>query len=145
MIQDIISMSIGFIYVIPLLLYFNTNNTIHLKALFGPFFGLITEVIKHKIVGNKSTRPEGATDCNMWCNNGDQSGKPGMPSGHSLTASFFSGFYFQQTDNIWIKLSLIMYAGLIMMSRYIKKCHTINQISAGAILGLFFSFIVFRF
>jgi membrane-associated phospholipid phosphatase len=147
MIQDAISTSVGLVYIIPVILFFYTNDPVHLKALFGPLLGVTNEIIKHSI-GKYSTRPEckrpeGAMDCNMWCNNGDQSGKPGMPSGHSLTACFFSGFYFQQMDNIWIKLMLIVYAWLIMASRYIKKCHTIPQIMIGGLIGLFFSVIIF--
>ena len=112
-------------------------------AFLGSCIVIITECIKH-CIGKKSTRPKGATDCNIFCNNGDVSGQPGMPSGHSFGAAFFSGFYCQQTNNIWIQFILIIYAILIMISRYIKKCHTIGQIGAGGTIGLIFSWIVNR-
>ena len=101
-------------------------------------------MIKYFIVGAASPRPKGATNCNFLCNDGDQSGRPGMPSGHSSEVAFFSGFYYQQTTNPFIRGLLVTYAGLVMMSRYIKRCHTINQIAAGALLGLSLSWIVAR-
>ena len=67
-----------------------------------------------------------------------------MPSSHSAEVVFFSAFYIQQTNNIIIKICLVVYAGLVMLSRYIKRCHTINQIVAGALLGLSLSWIVVR-
>ena len=140
--QDAISASVGLVYIVPVTLYVYTQNPIHLRAFFGSFIIFATEYIKRRI-GKKSPRPEGAKDCNLLCNNGDVSGQPGMPSGHSVSAAFFAGFYCQYTDNVFIRAGLISYAGLIMLSRYIKKCHTISQITAGALIGLFFSIFVY--
>ena len=144
MIQDVISASVGLVYVIPILLFIHTQNPIHLKAFAGSFITVLTECIKHDFIHKKSPRPAGALNCNLWCNDGNMSGQPGMPSGHSVNAAFFSGFYFQQTKNPTIRIVLITYAGLIMLSRYLKKCHTVGQITAGALIGLGFSWIVNR-
>jgi len=143
MIQDIISGSVGLVYVIPIILFLYTRNPIHIRAFCGAFLVILTEYTK-RLIGKKSTRPEGATNCNFLCNNGDVSGQPGMPSGHSLNAAFFAGFYYQYTKNVFIRSGLIVYAGLIMLSRYIKKCHTIGQISIGASIGFIFSRILYR-
>lgn len=144
-IQDIISMSVGILYVIPIYLYFITRNIIHIKGFIGlglTFF--ITESIKYFFIKEKSPRPKGALNCDLLCLNGNQEGKPGMPSSHSAIVSFFAAFYIQQSNNIFVKISLCLYAGLVMLSRYLKKCHTINQIIVGSVLGLILSFITVR-
>lgn len=144
-IQDIISMSIGLLYIIPLILYYVTGNLIHFKGLLGlGSTAIITESIKYFLVKEKSPRPKGARNCDLLCQDGNQEGRPGMPSTHSATVSFFSSFYIQQTDNIFIKLGLVTYAVLVMLSRYLKRCHTINQIVVGSIIGLVLSFVAIR-
>jgi membrane-associated phospholipid phosphatase len=144
-IPNLLSMSVGILYVIPLILYFFTRNNIHFKAFLGTAgTTIISETLKYFFIGKASPRPEGAKDCNLFCNDGNQAGRPGMPSSHSAEVAFFSGFYYQQTDNIFIKNGLVIYAGLVMLSRYIKRCHTINQIVTGALLGLSLSWFVVR-
>jgi membrane-associated phospholipid phosphatase len=83
-------------------------------------------------------------NCNFLCDDGNQAGRPGMPSSHSAEVAFFSGFYYHQTTNPIIRSLLVIYAGLVMLSRYVKKCHTINQIGVGALLGTGLSWIVVR-
>jgi membrane-associated phospholipid phosphatase len=143
--NDLISLSTGILYIIPVILYNITKNTIHIKSLIG-LIGtvLFSESIKYYLVGNKSKRPDGALNCNLLCNDGDQQGKPGMPSSHSATVAFFSGFYIQNTTNWVLQTLLVIYAILVMMSRYLKRCHTINQIVTGAILGLSLSWLTVR-
>ena len=138
-------MSVGLVYIIPLILYIFTGNWIHGKAFLGAAgTTIISETIKYFFIGDSSPRPTGAKNCNMLCNDGSQAGQPGMPSSHSAEAAFFSGYYYQQTTNPFIRSALILYAAAIMASRYIKRCHTINQIGVGALLGLSLSFIVVR-
>lgn len=142
---DCVTMLILLVYIIPFVLYFYTFNIIHLKAFLGAYGTImLSESLKYFVIGKASPRPEGATNCNLWCNDGNQSGQPGMPSGHSANVSFFAGYYWQQTNNIIIRSLLVMYAGIIMLSRYLKKCHTINQIIAGTIFGLSSSVLVNR-
>ena len=140
-----LSNSVIFIYIIPFILYIITSNHIHFKAFLGVAgTTIITETLKYFFIGKRSPRPEGAKNCNLLCNDGDQSGKPGMPSSHSSSVAFFSGFYFQQTDNKLIRALLVIYAGLVMVSRYIVKCHTISQILVGALLGVSLSWFAMR-
>jgi membrane-associated phospholipid phosphatase len=142
---DTLSNSVILLYIIPFFLYIITGNYIHFKAFLGTAgTTIISESIKYFIVGSASPRPQGAKNCNFLCNDGNQSGRPGMPSGHSSEVAFFSGFYYQQTTNPIIRASLIIYAGLVMLSRYVKKCHTINQIVVGALLGTGLSWIAVR-
>jgi len=144
-ILNLISMSVGLLYVIPPVLYFITNNIIHFKAFLG-LIGttFISETLKYFFIGQLSRRPEGAKDCNLLCNDGNQEGRPGMPSSHSAEAAFILGFYYQQYDNRYIRLGLVIYTALVMLSRYLKKCHTINQVFVGAFLGLLLSWLSVR-
>jgi membrane-associated phospholipid phosphatase len=143
--SNLLSLSIIFIYIIPLILYIISGNYIHFKALFYlSGTTIISESIKYFLIGNSNPRPNSAKDCNLLCNDGNQSGKPGMPSSHSASVAFFSGFYYQQTNNTIIRISLIVYSGFVMLSRYWKKCHTISQIVVGALIGLTLSWLVVR-
>ena len=142
---DGLSMSVGLLYIIPLLLYYVTQNPIHFKAFLGTAgTTIISETLKYFFIGKSNPRPQGAKDCNLFCNDGNQAGKPGMPSSHSSEVAFFSGFYYQQTHNPIIRASLVIYAGLVMMSRYVKRCHTISQIVGGTLLSLSLSWFVVR-
>jgi membrane-associated phospholipid phosphatase len=133
---DLASMSILLAYIIPPILFAATKNIIHLKAFIGLLAtSVISESIKYNLIGEKSPRPFGATNCNLLCNDGNQAGRPGMPSSHSSQVSFFASYYSQQTTNPWIRAGLFLYAGAVMFSRYKKRCHTIPQIVAGALLG----------
>jgi membrane-associated phospholipid phosphatase len=144
-IPDMLSISVGLLYVIPFTLYFFTGNAIHLTAFLGVIgTTLISETLKYFFVRDVSVRPKGAKNCNFLCNDGGQSGKPGMPSSHSASVAFFSGFYYYQTNNKFIRIALLIYPGFVMLSRYWKRCHTISQIIGGALLGLSLSFVVVR-
>jgi len=144
--EEQLSFSVIFLYYVPIILYLKTNELSQLKALIGMIATVtFTEFIKHFIVKDGSPRPKGAKDCNLWCDDGNQEGKPGMPSGHSSKVSFFAGYYFQQTDNIWIRSFLVLYAILVMISRFTKKCHTLYQIVTGSTIGLLSSIFVVRY
>ena len=134
---DIISFSTGFLYIISFVLYTITGAVYHIKGAIG--LGLtvgLSEFIKKFIIKDISLRPKGASNCNLLCNDGNQSGKPGMPSSHSAAAAFFTVYYFNYTDNIVIKLFLVLYTILVAVSRYLKRCHTIYQIGSGLTFGL---------
>ena len=138
-------MSSGILYFIPLILYYRTNDIINIKGFIGLIGATaITESIKRIIIKDISPRPIGASNCNLLCNDGNQSGLPGMPSSHSAQVAFFSSFYIQQTHNIYIKIILLGYAIIVMYSRYIKRCHTFKQIFVGAILGICLSYLTVR-
>ena len=141
--QDLISMSVGILYVIPFILYGMTHQTIHLKGWLGLMGTLgVSHMLKVDVVKEASPRPKGARDCDLLCMDGNQEGKPGMPSGHSSAATFFSAFYYQQTSNPWIKGALVLYTLLVMTSRYLKKCHSLSQITAGGLVGLLMNYLV---
>jgi len=142
-IQDAISISAAFMYLVPVIGFIINQNMIHVKVFLGLFATTgIGEFIKHYIIKEASPRPTGAKNCNLWCNDGKQGGRPGMPSGHSSQVTFFASFYYGQTKNEWIRAALIGYALLVMVSRYEKRCHTLPQIAAGALLGFLISWCV---
>jgi len=145
MIWDWISISAGGMYAVPVLLYFMTYDPQQLLGFLGLVATLgIGEFIKHYIIGTASPRPKGATDCNLWCTDGNQEGRPGMPSGHSSQVAFFASFYYSQTKNPWIRVILVGYALIVMYARYAKHCHTIPQIATGALLGFLMSKCVYH-
>jgi membrane-associated phospholipid phosphatase len=142
MLEDIVSMSVLLVYIIPAGLYLYTKNTREIVALVGVLgTGLISEGIKYGIVKEYSVRPKGAHGCDMWCLHEYEEGKPGMPSGHSSMATFFAGYYFNESDS-WIQFALILFAISVMISRYTKRCHSIPQIVAGGLFGLAMSQLV---
>lgn len=135
-IWDLISMSSGLFYLVPIILYLITKQTNNLVVLFGLMGTILSsEFIKRFIIGNLSVRPFGAKDCNMLCNDGNQAGKPGMPSSHSAVTAFFVVYYFKETNSLIIKGLLGLTLGLVTLSRYIKRCHTIYQIGVGIVYG----------
>ena len=134
--QDFISNSILIIYVIPIILYGITRKPYHKIAFIGALAtNAISEIIKHVFIKDISPRPQGAMNCDIMCSNGNQEGKPGMPSSHAATIAFFATYYYCHTSNLYIRAILIGYALLVMMSRYHKRCHTVPQIMVGALLG----------
>ena len=144
-ILNLTSMSVLLGYIILPVLFVITKNMIHIKAFIGLFgTSIISETIKYNLIGDLSPRPFGATDCNLLCNDGNQAGKPGMPSSHSAEVAFILGYYSQITDNKYIRLSLLFYAAAVMLSRYLKNCHSIPQIMVGTVLGLFISWVVVK-
>ena len=81
-------------------------------------------------------RPPKATDCDIFCRNGDVSGKPGFPSGHVAHATFFACFItFMYPKNHVLQSILVLYVLLVGLARYKKYCHNIEQILAGTLLG----------
>lgn len=143
MLDNIISISVLAVYIIPAILYYFTQNPRELKAIAGAFGTVtISEGIKYLIIGTSNPRPKGARDCDIFCRDGLQESRPGMPSGHSAMAAFFAGYYFDETDNVWIKVGLIVFAVLVMYSRWSKRCHSLEQIMAGALFGLCASILI---
>jgi membrane-associated phospholipid phosphatase len=134
---DWISISVAPLFIIPLFLYLYTKDPIHIKGWIGLLAtcGLET-TLKSQVIKEAGPRPKGAKNCNLFCNDGNQEGKPGMPSGHSSLVSYFSAFYYQEAKQLWLKIVLVLYACLVMLSRYLKHCHSPAQIVCGALLGI---------
>ena len=146
-------MSIIILYGIPILGIFmgylsNANMStymLHSSALLGLLGTVgISEGIKYGIIGNTNPRPHGARNCNLWCNDGEQEGRPGMPSSHAALVAFFVGFYYPYLTNTYVAIALILYGLLVLVSRYMKHCHSIEQLLVGTVLGIVLSILVHR-
>lgn len=135
--QDWISASMWLLYGMPILCSLIPSSLswiIHGKALIGLIVtGQIIDLIKYYTP--YYGRPKGACNCNLWADNGNQEGKPAMPSGHAGLSTFFSLYYFHYIQTPWIRTMLVIYPILVMRSRYVKHCHTLPQLVAGSILG----------
>ena len=137
LIWNILSSSAGLMYIVPLIGFALTHQFYHIEGLIGLFGTLcIGEFLKHIVIGTNGPRPQGARDCNLWCNDGPQGGRPGMPSTHSAQVAFFAIFYSYHLKKPWMRAALYAYALLVMLSRYIKQCHSFPQIVAGTALGI---------
>lgn len=135
--QDLISISIIPINIIPLILYFTTKDNYHLLIIVGLWTTVgLSEFIKHFIIKNASPRPQEALNCNLLCDDGNQGGKPGMPSSHAAASMFFFIIYWNYTTNPYFRAMLLSYYLLIIHSRYAKKCHTIPQLIVGSLFGM---------
>ena len=131
-----ISFSVVFLYLVPIVLTIYTQHVQHLLGLVG-LYGttLLSEFLKHYVIQDKSPRPRGATDCNLLCSDGNQEGRPGMPSSHSAEVVFFASYYWDLIPRPLWRIALVVYAMAVMVSRYVKRCHTWGQIGVGALLG----------
>ena len=96
------------------------------------------EGIKRYITGSDEEiyrRPAAARDCDMWCMNGPQGGKPGMPSGHMAVVSTFAALYWPKSGNPELATALVIYILVMAAARWSKSCHTIAQIIVGTAVG----------
>ena len=112
-------------------------------------------------------RPSNATGCHFILDD-ILSLDYGMPSGHSqiiwtiatyIVCKIISNFYYNYNDNndhlyitstfLWLILSCIIViyvSGYISYSRvYIEKCHTIQQVIIGGLIGIVFGFTIYYF
>lgn len=140
--DEIVSLSLIPIIALPFGLYFYYKDKRWLYiALYGFIAIQIHSVIKRYSVNFNFEflkRPADAKNCDLWSRNGNVGGKPGFPSGHvTSTVSFFASFYLlypeYRTQTLIIGLT---YTILMSLSRINKRCHTVLQTVAGAILGL---------
>lgn len=126
---DIISMSEIILIISPIYFYIKSHNIIHVAALIGLIATLIaTEGIKQYMLPSWK-RPSGAKGCDLLCKSPSDEGRPGMPSGHMAVTAFYGAFYKITSPFYYI------YAILIALSRYYKRCHSIAQIIGGTIFG----------
>jgi membrane-associated phospholipid phosphatase len=139
-----------------LISYFVTNDT---DVLMFIIFLLISDIFNHifkhyvmePIMGKRNwpilgtgTRPKGAKHCSLFKSSGN--GKPtsyGMPSGHSQNAVLFSSYIIgnliNNDFNYVIKVGGIFIFSVIplivMYSRVHFKCHTVQQVIIGGLIG----------
>jgi membrane-associated phospholipid phosphatase len=83
-------------------------------------------------------RPEGARNCNVLMNNGDQTGAPGFPSGHCATATaFWVGAWMLADGGSGTLIAIVGSMGILSMAwaRMQMRCHSGLQTIAGTMFG----------
>ena len=132
---DVLSVSVAGLYGIALLLFLWTRDISHLIAFLGLLLTMATsEGLKLLCKGSTCPRPLGATNCNTFCSDGNQEGRPGMPSTHAAFVTFFVTYY-APVLSAPLRALATLYAAAVIYSRYAKKCHSIIQLASGSVLG----------
>jgi membrane-associated phospholipid phosphatase len=132
---DVLSVSVVGLYGITLLLFLRTYDVSHLISFLGLFLTIgISEGLKLLCRGSTCPRPFGAENCNTFCSDGNQEGRPGMPSTHAAFVTFFVTYYAPVLSSP-LRALATLYAAAVIYSRYAKKCHSAIQLASGFALG----------
>lgn len=89
-------------------------------------------------------RPRGACDCGAWNTGGIVEGRAGFPSGHVSTTAFLLvgllGYIHLSNRRIAMSLTTVLVGSilvyLVACARIHKRCHSKEQVFAGAIYGI---------
>ena len=118
------------------------------------FISNFTDTIDYPLIG-RFTRPDGAKNCGLiYISDENYSYSPGMPSGHSLSASFISTYFYLfmnekyniNKDNNSIFGFSLLFTLYTMYSRvYIFNVHTLQQTVIGAYIGYIFAVYYYNF
>jgi len=147
----------SFYFAIVTILVAMSNSV--LKQIFRSIYSLLG--INEAPILGKGGRPKGATNCGAFLKFPDtESNTFGMPSGHSQSIWFFVSYIILSmydkhntlfnTKHLNDKVKfvsifcLIFFAFLTSYSRVvIDKCHTIQQVIVGAIIGIIMAYVAF--
>lgn len=130
-----LSVSVVGLYGITIFLFLQTYDVFHLIAFLGLLLvRTLSESLKTQCKGSTCPRPFGATNCNTFCSDGNQEGRPGMPSTHAAFVTFFVTYY-APVLSAPLRALATLYAAAVIYSRYAKKCHSAIQLASGTVLG----------
>lgn len=90
-------------------------------------------------------RPKGACNCGITNGGGSYEHRSGMPSGHVMTTTYILCMIAIKSNNLYTSVVSVALIISMMVSRVVKKCHTIPQVIAGALLGFASSTVVTYF
>jgi len=148
LIDEIISLSLVPIIGIPYIFFIVNQDKKWLFVALYSFIAISIHNLIKKVTPTKKfkflQRPFGAYNCDLFSKDGNQTGKPGFPSGHVTSiVSFFVSIQilFPQYKNFTVPIGII-YTILMTVSRINKKCHTLLQTITGGVLGLITPIIV---
>tara|TARA_Y100001970_G_scaffold288329_1_gene415311 strand:- start:1455 stop:2438 length:984 start_codon:yes stop_codon:yes gene_type:complete len=112
----------------------------------GAILNVVINIILKIMI--KQSRPAVSEDFNRFCDTFPSEDIPksidyGMPSGHGQSVGFLLGFmmmkmYNDGTFDVVPIVTLVTILSIVCWSRVNKKCHTIMQVSIGAIIGTLF-------
>jgi membrane-associated phospholipid phosphatase len=132
---NVLSVSVVGLYGISIFLFLRTYDVFHLIAFLGLLLiRTLSEGLKAQCKGPTCPRPLGAKNCNTFCSDGDQEGRPGMPSTHAAFVTFFVTYYAPILSTP-LRALATLYAAIVIYSRYAKKCHSVIQLASGSVLG----------
>jgi len=135
MMWDTLSVSVVGLYGISIFLFLWTYHIFHLIAFLGLLLvRTLSEGLKAQCKGSTCPRPLGAKNCNTFCSDGNQEGRPGMPSTHAAFVTFFITYYAPILSGP-LRALATLYAAIVIYSRYAKKCHSVIQLASGSVLG----------
>lgn len=152
-----ISTSSVAIILFPVINYVLTLDVAYLICFLGMCgTHILTSIVKRTtfilLPGNEWVlRPNGASNCDIMCRNGNQAGAPGFPSGHMAHAAFFFTFIgFLASSRNLTHTSLIVICGSLYvvftgLARYYMKCHNFVQIACGTVFGALLGALCFYF
>ena len=101
----------------------------------------------------RGARPYAAKNCGLFLSKKQKKKLKsyGMPSGHSQNSALFATFLILKLlsggANVTSYIKMAIIAGWsisVMISRWVFKCHTVQQILIGAGLGAFFGYSAFK-
>ena len=105
---------------------------------------VLKDLVFKPIMGNKNypiigigKRPEQSKNCDMFIDNKSY----GMPSGHAQAISFFLVHELLSNKNKYYKLILTIVSIYMIYSRVKVKCHTVQQVLIGSLIGAFFVYL----
>ena len=86
-------------------------------------------------------RPAGAKGCDLFCIGGNVGGEPAFPSGHMTATTMFVGVMWLHYGHTYILVAGIPWILAMGWSRWVKRCHTWQQVVGGIFTGTVFSYI----
>jgi len=140
MLADTISISILIVYLFPAYMFILYKHIWWLLFLIGLISAnIVVESLKGVLV--EYSRPLGAKGCDLFCVGGDVGGQPAFPSGHMTATTMFVGVMWLHYGHTYILLAGIPWILAMGWSRWIKRCHTWQQVVGGIFTGTVFSYI----
>lgn len=139
LIANLVSLSAIVLFMLPWSFFVATKHPVFLWMGIAVSLADGSTKIWKRLFGTASIfgRPYGACDCDIFCINGTQNGKPGFPSGHMTVTSFLATTFALLQPGLPYQLAAIAVVIAMGWARYFKKCHNLMQIVAGTIYGFF--------
>jgi len=139
MLADTVSISILFVYLFPAYMFILYKHIWWLCFLLAVISAnIVVEGVKGLLPYG---RPAGAKGCDLFCIGGGVGGEPAFPSGHMTATTMFVGVMWLHYGNTYILVAGIPWILAMGWSRWIKRCHTWQQVVGGIFTGTVFSYI----
>lgn len=105
----------------------------------GVLFAVAMSYVLKYSFGNRfwfAKRPDDAVNCSLTNSGGPVGGRPGFPSGHvTQIAAFWTLGYLITKNPVYMYIGLVHVLAMAW-SRVALRCHTIEQVAAGAVTGV---------